>query len=75
MKITAIVSAGSSANKVIRVDDSTYRIYTTTIPEKGKANHQVIRLLAEYLKIAPSRLEIRFGKTSKEKIIEILPAF
>lgn len=73
MYLTIHVKAGASLNKVTQVDDTTYKVFTTTPPEKGKANEQVIKLMADFLHIPPSRLVIRFGTTSREKLIEILP--
>lgn len=41
------------------------------VPEKGKANRQLIEYLAEELDIAPSRLEILSGETSRLKRLRI----
>lgn len=59
------------ANQVTLLSDGVYRLLTTATPEHGKANQAVIKLLADFLKIAPSRLTLVFGKTAKEKIVEI----
>lgn len=40
-------------------------------PEDGKANHAVHKLLATALDIAPSRLELIGGATSREKRFQI----
>ena len=40
-------------------------------PEGGKANDAVIALLAAALGVAPSRLELLRGATSREKLIRI----
>jgi uncharacterized protein YggU (UPF0235/DUF167 family) len=41
-------------------------------PEDGKATSAVIELVAEALAIAPSRLQLLRGATSREKLIQIL---
>ena len=52
--------------------DETHFIAAVNAPAKeGKANHAVLKALAEYLKIAPSRLMIVAGQREKEKIIQI----
>jgi uncharacterized protein len=40
-------------------------------PEGGKATAAVLDLIAEALAIAPSRLQLLRGATSREKLIEI----
>jgi len=48
------------------------RVYVTTVPEDGKANDAVIKLLAKELGIAKSSLAITHGETSRNKTIKIL---
>lgn len=40
-------------------------------PEDGKANDAVIALVAKALRLAPSRLELLRGATSREKLLRI----
>lgn len=48
-----------------------FTAYVTAVPEKGKANEALLRLLAKHLGLAPSRLKIVRGHTSRNKVIEI----
>lgn len=57
-------------NKVV-LDGDVLRVYTTTAPEKGRANGAVIDLLSEYFSIAKSRIVISKGATSRNKIVVI----
>lgn len=57
-------------NKVV-LDGDVLRVYTTTAPEKGRANRAVIDLLSEYFSIAKSRIVISKGATSRNKIVVI----
>ncbi|MBR3511058.1 MAG: DUF167 domain-containing protein [Alphaproteobacteria bacterium] len=57
-------------NKIVENDD-VLRVYTTTAPEKGKANGAVIDLLSDYFKIPKSKIKILKGDTSRDKIIGI----
>lgn len=43
------------------------RIHVTAPPDKGKANDAVVRLLADALGVAKSRLTLIRGATSREK--------
>lgn len=47
------------------------RVYVTTVPEDGKANREVIKLLAKQLGLPKSSLTITHGLTSKDKVIKI----
>lgn len=58
--------------KEVRADGTTlYKIYVTAVPEDGKANDAIIKLLAKSLGIAKSSLTILRGHTSRDKIIKI----
>ncbi len=47
------------------------QVYVTAVPEDGKANEALIRLLAKHFHVAPSRVRILRGLTSRQKMIEI----
>lgn len=49
-----------------------YRVYITQIAEQGKANEAALKLLAKYLKVAPSRLKIQRGAKDRDKLIQVL---
>ncbi|MEA1937147.1 MAG: DUF167 domain-containing protein [Patescibacteria group bacterium] len=48
------------------------KIYLTAAPIQGKANKELIKLLAGKLSVSKSKIKIVKGEKSKEKIIEIL---
>lgn len=47
------------------------RVYVTTVPEDGKANAAVCKLLASALGVAKSRLTLVRGATSRDKVFRI----
>ena len=57
-------------NKVVE-SGGVLRVYTTTAPEKGRANGAVIELLAEYFDVAKSRIKISKGLASREKLVAV----
>lgn len=71
VKVTA--NAKSERVKQILAEDGTilYKIYVTSVPEAGKANEAVIKVLSKALGVAKSSLSITHGITSREKIIKI----
>ena len=67
--IAVRVTPNASQNSVIEIDESTYRVRLTTSPIDGKANEELIRLLARHFKISKSNICIKRGLTSKNKLI------
>jgi len=57
--------------EVIELTPDSFKIRLTAAPVDGKANDQLIKILAKHLKIAPSCLEIAKGLTSRNKIVNI----
>ena len=47
------------------------RVSVTTVPEDGKATKAVVKLLARALGVAPSRLILLRGATSRDKVFRL----
>ena len=60
----------SSRNRIIK-EKTFLKIYTTSAPEKGKANKKVICLLSEFLGISKRKLRIIKGEISQWKLVEV----
>lgn len=60
-----------AARNRITVEEGAIRVYVTTVPEGGKANAAVQKLLAKSLGVAKSRLRLKRGETSRDKVFEI----
>ncbi len=73
LRVKVTPKAASNKVKVEHLSDGTklIRVYVTTLPEDGKANKAVLRLLAKELGVAQSALTITHGLKSKDKIIAI----
>ena len=65
------VKTNASKNEVKLIDNKKFVVKTTATPEKGKANKQVILLLAKFYKIRKNQLSIVRGLKSKNKIVKI----
>lgn len=46
------------------------KVRVTAVPEKGKANKQLLKLLARSLKLPVSSLRLVSGETDRNKVIE-----
>jgi uncharacterized protein YggU (UPF0235/DUF167 family) len=64
------VTPKASANR-IRLNGPLVRVDVTVAPEDGKANKQVIKLLARELGLPKSALSIARGHTSRDKVIAL----
>jgi hypothetical protein len=71
MKIFVKVCPKSKLEKVEKKSETNFRVRVKEVPEKGKANKAVLRVLADYFNIAESKIRIVSGSTSKIKIIEL----
>ena len=69
--IAVTVKPGASKREVVAAPDGSFTVRTTKIPEDGKANEDVVELLAKHLGIAKSRIRIVRGHSSRKKQVEI----
>jgi uncharacterized protein len=54
-----------------QMEDGTWKIKVTAVPEKGKANAAVCELLAAYFKVPITRVSVVSGQTSSFKHVRI----
>ncbi|MCK8483446.1 DUF167 domain-containing protein [Aliiroseovarius sp. S2029] len=60
-----------AARNQVEERDGQLRVSVTTVPEDGKATKAVIKLLAQALGIAKSRLVLTQGATSRDKVFRV----
>lgn len=73
IKIRATPKAKSTRIKAQQNPDGStlYKVYVTAAPENGKANKAIIELIAKELGLAKSKLSVKSGHTSKDKVISV----
>lgn len=74
LSVKVVTNAGASAVKDIVKDAEGrefLRLTVVSVPEKGKANKEVIKLLSKELGVAKSVLSVETGETSHYKKILI----
>jgi uncharacterized protein len=64
------VQPRASKNSIVS-DGESLRAYLTKPAQEGKANSQLIELLAGYLKIKKYQIRILQGEKSRNKLIEV----
>lgn len=70
MKINVKVITGAKKQE-IKKEDNGFKIYLKSKPKKGKANKELITLLADYFNIPKNSIKIIKGEFSRNKIIEV----
>jgi len=71
MKIIVKAKPGSRESKIEKVDENNYVVSVKAPPVDGKANAEIIKLLAEHFDISQSLIEIISGHMARIKVIEI----
>ena len=61
--------AGARQNAITGVHDGRLKVAVTQVAERGKANREILRLLADALQLRKSQLELQSGTTSAEKLL------
>ena len=65
------VQPRASRNEVLDVRNGRLIVRTTAAPTDGKANKAVVRLVASYLDVAPSRVRLVRGQAQRDKLLRI----
>jgi len=71
MKIVVEVKLHAKVSKIQKLDGETYRVFVKSAPIEGKANEEIISLLAKYFNIPKSSVDIVKGTKGKRKIADI----
>ena len=72
MKISAKVKSNSRyCEEVVAGDDGSLVVYTKAPAVEGRANLAAVKLVAKHYGVAPSRVKLVRGATSRNKVFEI----
>ena len=69
-EIAVRVTPRASRNAVV-IEGGAIRVYVTVVPEDGKANDAVRKILASELGVAKSRLVLVRGQTARDKVFRL----
>ncbi|MHC0053398.1 DUF167 domain-containing protein [Actibacterium sp. D379-3] len=69
-EFTLRVTPRASRNALV-LEDGALRAYVTAVPEGGKANAAVIKLLSKALGVPKSRLDLLRGQTARDKTFRV----
>ncbi|WP_373529804.1 DUF167 domain-containing protein [Nostoc sp.] len=65
------VKPNSKQQKIEEQSDGSLTMYLKSPPVDGKANEELIKLLAKKFDVAKSHIKIKSGLSSRQKLIEI----
>jgi uncharacterized protein len=71
LRITVRVQPRAGRNEIAGERDGALLVRVTAPPVEGKANAAVRKLLAKRLGVAPGRISVVRGASSRDKVIEI----
>ena len=71
-RIFVTVKTKARTESVEKIDESHFKVAVTEPPIEGKANYAVIKALAKHLGVPQIKLEIVSGKTSRQKVVDIM---
>ena len=71
IQVTLKVTPRSGKNIVVGFEGEYLKVRLKAIPEKGNANLALIELLADFFGVAPSRITLIAGQTSRFKRVII----
>jgi uncharacterized protein (TIGR00251 family) len=69
--ITVKVIPKASKSEVIGWENDLLKIRLKAVPEKGEANEELVRVLADYFDIPKSQITIIRGHKSRTKTVQI----
>lgn len=72
MKIFIKAKPNAKTEKVEKISDTEFAVAIKEPPQGGRANEAIVRALADYFGVAKSRIRIKSGQASKNKIVEVL---
>jgi hypothetical protein len=61
-----------SSDKKLQIQGNEITISIRSAPERGRANSELVKLLARHFRVEPSRVRIVSGLKSRKKLVEIL---
>ena len=73
MELRVKVIPKSSRSEIVgAMADGTLRVKIAAAPEKGKANDELIALVAEHFRCRKSAVQIKAGASGRTKLVSVL---
>ncbi|HEY3069577.1 MAG TPA: DUF167 domain-containing protein [Gaiellaceae bacterium] len=70
-RLTLIVSPGARRDEILGRYSDGWKVRVRSAPERGRANHELVALLASALAVPRDAVRIVSGHSSRRKIVEV----
>ena len=67
------MTPGAKECRVVKVGEADYEVRVDERAVKGRANRRLVEILSEYFRVPESRIVMKRGARSRDKILEIVP--
>lgn len=71
LELEILATPGSSVSKVRNVHGSALKVAVRAAPERGKANDEIVEVLAKFFGVPRGSVAILSGETSRNKRVRI----
>lgn len=71
MRLFVKVKPNAKISKIEKIDELHFSAFVKAPPIEGRANDELISLIADYFKVPKSRVKIISGLNARNKIVEI----
>ncbi len=71
MIVKVKVKPNSKKEGIKQISEDILEVKVSVPPEKGRANQRVIELLSKFYKVPKSKIKIKKGETSRDKLVQI----
>ena len=68
-KILINVKTNSKEQKIIKINENSYKVLLKAVPKDGEANKELLEILSKYFNLPKTHLEIKSGHTSRRKVV------
>jgi len=69
IRLSVKVQTNACKQEIQRISEGEYKIHVLSPPIEGKANKEVIHMVASHFNLPPSRVRIAGGRKSRNKIV------
>ncbi len=71
LRLAVRVTPKASRDRIVGWQGDVLKLCVTAVPERGKANQAVLRLLADTLELPTSALQVLRGQTGRDKLLAV----
>jgi len=72
MRVIVKAKPGARENKIEMNADGSFAVWVIEPPVQGRANQAIAEILSQYFNVPRSSVRLVMGRTSRQKVFEIL---